>query len=550
MNLDAPDLIPARMLNEHVYCPRLAYLEWVDRQFTDNADTAEGRFAHRRVDKPRGLVPQPADQEASRPPSTVVTLGSDRLGLIATIDLLETRGDAMVPVEYKKGSPRSDAEPLWEPELVQLCAQVLLLRDAGYHVDHAEAYFAQTRTRHRIDISDALEQTTLLAIANLRGTAAADAAPPPLIDSPKCPRCSLIGICLPDEVNLLRERAESPPRRLIAADQPATPLYAATPGSRLSKRGGRVVLVEGGEEVASRRLIDVSHIAVLGNVTVGSALLRSCFDAGVPVLWFSAGGWFSGLAHGMPPKNVHVRVRQHRAAAIGSPVLAAAFVSGKIRNARTLLRRHGGPDAVRVVAQLAELARTAEREPALESLLGVEGTAARLYFGRFGDLLKTGDMGDRFRFEERNRRPPRDPVNALLSFVYALLVKDTTVATFAAGLDPFVGVYHRPGFGRPALALDLAEEFRPLIGDSTVMAAINNHELTPSDFVERAGAVNLTDHGRRKTIAAYERRMATELRHPLFGYRASYRRSLEIQARLLAAALIGDVPAYRPLTTR
>lgn len=550
MSLHVPDLIPARMLNEHVYCPRLAYLEWVDRQFTDNADTAEGRFAHRRVDQPRGRVPQPAEQGASRPPSAVVTLGSERLGLIATIDLLEPRADAVVPVEYKKGSPRSGEEPLWEPELVQLCAQVLLLRDAGYRVDQAEAYFAETRTRHRIEISDALVQTTLLAVAELRASAAADQAPPPLVDNPKCPRCSLVGICLPDEVNLLRERAESPPRRLIAADQAATPLYAATPGSRLTKRGGRVVLLEHGDEVASRRLIDVSHIAVLGNVTVGSALLRSCFDAGVPVLWFSAGGWFSGIAHGMPPKNVHVRMRQHRAAAIGSPELAAAFVAGKIRNARTLLRRHGGSAAVRVVAQLAELARSAEREPALESLLGVEGTAARLYFGRFGALLRTGSMGDRFRFEERNRRPPRDPVNAVLSFVYTLLVKDTTVATFAAGLDPFVGVYHRPGFGRPALALDLAEEFRPLIGDSTVMTALNNGELTPSDFVERAGAVSLTDGGRRKTIAAYERRMATEIRHPLFGYRASYRRSLEIQARLLAATLVGDVPAYRPLTTR
>jgi len=549
-----PDLIPARILNEHVYCPRLAYLEWVDRQFVDNADTAEGTFVHRVVDRERSVPPQPdqngEDGGEPRPASSSVTVSSERLGLIAKVDLLEARRYGVVPIEYKRGGPRDGEVPLWEPELVQLCAQVLILRDAGYRVPHAEVYFAGTRSRHRIEITDGLVEQTATAIEELRGNAARDEPPPPLIESPKCPRCSLVGICLPDEVNALRDRSERPPRRLVAGDPPATPLYATNAGSRLSKRGRRVVLLEDGKETASRRLIDVSHIAVLGNVTVGSALLRACFDSGVPILWFTAGGWFSGFATGMPAKNVAVRMRQHRAAALGSPELAAAFVAGKIRNARTLLRRHGGADASRTLAQLADLARAAEAERSLESLLGIEGTAARLYFGRFGALLKDPSGASGFAFDDRNRRPPRDPVNALLSFIYALLIKDVTAATLAAGLDPYVGVYHRPGFGRPALALDLAEEFRPLLGDSTVMTAINNGEIAAGDFVTRAGGTALTERGRRKAIAAYERRMSTELRHPLFRYRASYRRMLEIQARLLAAVLVGDVPAYRPLTTR
>lgn len=453
-----------------------------------------------------------------------------------------------MPVEYKKGSPRSRESPLWEPELVQLCAQVLILRDCGYEVPHAEAYFSQTRTRHLIEITDELVERTTAAIEQLRRDAAADSPPPPLIDSPKCPRCSLIGICLPDEVQALRDPQSRPPRRLVASDPAATPLYATNPGSRLTKRGGRAILIEEGKETASRRLLDISHIAVLGNVDVGSALLRACFEDGVPVLWFTAGGWFKGVATGMPASNVTVRMRQHRACALGSPELASAFVAGKIRNCRTLLRRHLREDAARLLAQLADLARAAEKERSIESLLGIEGTAARLYFSRFGSLLKAAP--GEFAFEERNRRPPRDAVNALLSFVYAMLVKDVTAATLAAGLDPHVGLYHRPGFGRPALALDLAEEFRPLIGDSTVMMAINNGEIARGDFIERAGGVSLTDKGRRKAIAAYERRMSSELAHPLFRYKASYRRSLEIQARLLAAVLVGDVPSYRPLTTR
>jgi CRISPR-associated protein Cas1 len=544
-----PDLVPVRMLNEHVYCPRLAYLEWVDQGFVDNADTVEGRFVHRRVDRERGSPPAPGDG-SDRPASTSITLGSERLGLVAKIDLLESGGGAVVPVEFKRGRPRSGESPLWEPELVQLCAHVLLLRDAGYPVEHGEAYFAETRTRHRIEIDDALVARTEAAIADLRRSASADEAPPPLVDSPKCPRCSLVGICLPDEVNALRGAREQAPRRLIAGDSPAAPLYATTPGSRLSKRGGRVVLIEDGQEVLSRRLIDVSHVAVFGNVTVGSALLRECFDAGVPVLWFSAGGWFSGVATGMPSKNVQVRIRQHRASAVGSPELAGAFVAGKIRNCRTLIRRHGGTPAGAAVGQLAALARQAEAERRIESLLGIEGTAARIYFREFAGLLAGSGTLAAFDFSGRNRRPPRDPVNAMLSFVYALLLKDALVATLAAGLEPYLGLYHRPGFGRPALSLDLAEEFRPLIGDSTVLTAINNGEIDNADFVSRAGAVALTAGGRRKLIRTYERRMATELTHPMFKYRASYRRSLEIQARLLAAVLVGDIPSYRSLTTR
>jgi CRISPR-associated protein Cas1 len=131
-----------------------------------------------------------------------------------------------------------------------------------------------------------------------------------------------------------------------------------------------------------------------------------------------------------------------------------------------------------------------------------------------------------------------------------MLIKDCVVATLAAGLDPFVGLFHQPRFGRPALALDLAEEFRALVGDSVVLTLVNNGEVSAADFVVRAGGVALTSAGRRAVIAAYERRMRSELRHPTFGYRAAYRRTLEIQARLLAAVLVGDVPAYRPLTTR
>jgi len=550
VNDRVPDLVPVRMLNEFVYCPRLAYLEWSDQRWDANADTAGGSAAHRRVDRPRGVPPRP-DEMADRPPSTSVDVGSERYGLIGKIDVLESDRGSVTPVEYKHGRPRAGPDVLWDPERVQLCAQVLLLRDAGYTVPRGAVWFAETRTRHDVAIDDALIELTLASIAELRRVMAADVAPPPLIDSPKCPRCSLVGLCLPDEMNLLSVRGTERPRRLIAAAPSAQPLYAMTQGSRVTRRSGRVVLLEKGEEVASRRMLDISHIAVFGNVDVGSALLRDCFDAGVPVLWLTIGGWFSGVAQGMAKGNVTVRMRQHRAAMTGDSPIVQQFVVGKIKNQRTLLRRHGGPSAAHAVDQLAGLVARAREERTIDSLLGVEGTAARIYFEHFAALLRpTTPLGPGATFEGRNRRPPRDPVNAVLSFVYSLLVKDCVIAILAAGLDPFVGLYHQPRFGRPALALDLAEEMRPLIGDSVVMTLVNNGEISASDFVSRAVGVALTPAGRRSVIAAYERRMRTELMHPVFKYKASYRRALEIQARLLAAALIGDTPSYRPLTTR
>jgi CRISPR-associated protein Cas1 len=201
---------------------------------------------------------------------------------------------------------------------------------------------------------------------------------------------------------------------------------------------------------------------------------------------------------------------------------------------------------------LKELAGRAATAASIESLLGIEGAAARLYFGSFPSMLRNEKRlpGAAFEFQNRNRRPPRDAVNCLLSFLYAMLVKDLTATVLAIGFDPYLGFFHRPRFGRPALALDLAEEFRPLIAESVAINAINNGEVGPNDFFSRAGGVALTADGRKTVLAGYERRLATQVRHPTFGYRVSYRRVLEVQARLLAAHLLGEVPAYVPFMTR
>jgi CRISPR-associated protein Cas1 len=226
---------------------------------------------------------------------------------------------------------------------------------------------------------------------------------------------------------------------------------------------------------------------------------------------------------------------------------ARQFVVGKMKNCRTLLRRNLEDEGRDVLAELAELIQKAAAANEAAALLGLEGMAAKLYFAGFARMLKGGQP---FSIEGRNRRPPRDPVNALLSFVYAILVKELTIVLHAAGFDPMLGFYHRPRYGRPSLALDLAEEFRPLIADSVVLTLINNGEVTSASFIRRAGAVALTDAGRRAVLAAFERRLDTLVIHPVFDYRISYRRVLEVQARLLGRALLGEIAEYPTFCTR
>ena len=173
--------------------------------------------------------------------------------------------------------------------------------------------------------------------------------------------------------------------------------------------------------------------------------------------------------------------------------------------------------------------------------------AAKMYFSGFFSLLNGRHDFD---VNDRNRRPPKDPVNAVLSFVYSLLVKELTVVLQSVGFDPMLGFFHRPRYGRPSLALDVAEEYRPLIGDSVTLMAFNNGEVDHSSFLERAGAVTLTEAGRKAVIAAFERRLEQEVTHPTFGYRVSYRRIMEVQARLLARTVTGELSGYMPFCTR
>ena len=549
---DAP-LIPARILNEYVYCPRLAYLEWVQKEWEDSSDTVEGRHVHRKVDKGGGSLPEPDEEAEELRVARSVELSSKKLNLIAKIDLVESAGGKVTPVDYKRGKRPHVARRAYDPERVQLCAQGLLLREHGYECSEGILYFAGSRERVRVRFDEELLELTHQSIENLGAVVGAGRIPPPLEDSPKCPRCSLVGVCLPDEVNLLRMTSENV-RPLSVRHARALPVYVQSHRGKIAKKGERLVITKDDDDPVYARLAETSQLVVMGNVYITTPTLHELMRRNIPVTWHSYGGWFLGHTVGAGHANVEVRTAQYKGSFEDQVCLrlARGWVRAKIRNSRTLLRRNWrhDEDVKPVLTDLKRLADKAGRARDLSSLLGVEGAAAARYFQHFTGMLKQSSDTDIFEMNNRNRRPPTDPVNALLSFGYAILTRTWVVVLSATGFDPYRGFYHQPRYGRPALALDMMEPFRPLIVESAVVTAINNGEIRPTDFVRRATGVNLSSAGRKRFIATVERRLSQEVTHPLFGYRVEYRRLLEIQSRLLGRFLLGETPDYPNFTTR
>ena len=613
--------LPARMINEAAYCPRLFYLMHVEGQFEHNRDTVDGGHVHKRVDQKSDPLKTPAtlpldfgdeadardareednglefgEDEKSDPEQTSapaemsapgelqgqqesiharsVTLASDRLGVVAKLDLVEAEGDRATPVDYKKGSPkrRSDGTlTAWDPERIQICLQALVLRENGFRCDEGILYFHTTRQRVRVPIDQALVELTEATVGQASELAELPAPPPPLVASPKCPRCSLVAICLPDETNRCRakdsdDRSQDPP----AVRLPATPrddlrpLYLNTQGLYVGRKSELLEIKENGKVVQQVRLREINQVNLFGNIQVTTQVLQTLCEKDIPLVMHSRRGYFQGMLQGTGLKNVLLRREQFRLAddSARSLDLARALISGKIRNQRVLLMRNHVDPPGRALAELKKLAKRAEQVESSASLLGIEGTAARIYFEHFAGMLKPGEaptdplnaLGEpprfAFDFRGRNRRPPRDPVNALLSLTYSLLSKDLTVTAAAVGFDPYLGFYHLPRPGRPALALDLMEPFRPLVADSVVITAINNRMVYPEHFLAAGRGVTLTDSGRKALFQAYEQRMDQLVTHPLFDYRVGYRRLLEIQTRLLARVVSGELERYPVFVTR
>lgn len=333
-------------------------------------------------------------------------------------------------------------------------------------------------------------------------------------------------------------------------------LFVTTQNTWLSREGECVVLSLEGEKLGKIPLHTLQSIVCFGHVACSQYLLERCAQIGVSVVWFTEYGRFMAAMQGPTTGNVLLRRAQYRLADSpeASARLARFFLIGKIGNGRTVLQRQaratGEPALVAAVDALGNILRRLLHEEDINALRGMEGDAAHRYFEVFPLLIRE-DVRRDMRFCGRSRRPPRDEVNCLLSFFYALLAQDVRSALEGVGLDPAVGCLHRERPGRPSLALDMMEEFRPYLADRLALTLVNRRQIRSSDFTQtEVGGLQLKDRARKEMLAAWQERKREEVEHPFLRERMSAGMLCHMQARLLARYLRGDLDAYPPFAIR
>lgn len=530
------DPIPISLVLHSIFCERRAWIESVG-EHTDTMQMQAGTKAHRRSDSTEASRPGRGEHRA-------VDIRSEALGLSGRCDVLEGfPGGTLTIVEYKATPIRRRPE-VTDANRIQLALQRLCLEEMGERVGSTEIYFTGHRRRVEVELTDADRQRAMEALDRTRKIVCANTAPSALVDDPRCRWCSHASVCLPDE------RTEETARPRILAPQPdAQVVHLSTPGARASLKAGRIEVRKGEERLLSIPLERVLSLVVHGNVDVSSALLRELCWRDRRVIWCSWSGRIIGWSTGTDAPNGLQRVRQHVASAEGRLDIAQAMIAAKIANQANLLRRNG--DRADLVADLRRLQKRAENTPSLDDLLGIEGEAARAYFAGLPTMLEGAAAAFAVkRWSGRHRRPAPDPINSALDYTYALLLGDCIRATAACGLDPHAGFIHSSSRNKPALALDLMEEFRAPVADSVVVRAFRNGELSEEDFCGVFGTCRLSDRGRKQLIAGFELRVETTFRHPLFGYDVTWRRAIEVQARLVLGVIDGTQPTYRGVRVR
>ncbi|MFK8186280.1 MAG: type I-D CRISPR-associated endonuclease Cas1d [Phormidesmis sp.] len=330
-------------------------------------------------------------------------------------------------------------------------------------------------------------------------------------------------------------------------------VYISTPDAFIGKTDERLKVRAQKETLLDVPMIKVDGVVVLGRATVSPAAITELLERKIPLSFMTRTGRFLGRLEPELNKNIFIRAAQWQAAGDTPKASHAvqAFVRGKLKNYRSLLlraQREGISELLPGIERVEQAIRPIAQTAIIDALRGLEGAGSAAYFTHFRHLIRNSD----FTFTKRVRRPPTDPINALLSFGYSLLAHDIQGAVNVVGFDPYLGYLHTQRYGRPSLALDLMEEFRPLVVDAMVLSAINRNALNLDDFVSEplSGAVALTDEGRKTFLRLYEVKKQSKFKHPVLGRQCTYQEAFEIQARLLGKYLMDETEQYPPLVLK
>lgn len=539
--------LPIHALHALAYCERLFYLENVEQVRVADERVYAGRRLHVELER-----------EEDEEEWLTLNLESERWGLKGRIDCVRRRDGQIVPYEHKRGrSARgADGRPAaWPSDRVQIVAYAALVEEqTGREVAEGRVRYHADNVLVHVPFDEAARAELERAIGRARQLQATVERPPVAENERLCVKCSLAPVCLPEEARLAAtltsdepQHAERTTLRLFPSDDDRRTLHVITQGARVGRKGDRFEVSAPDEPPQLHPVHEVGQVVLHGFAQITTQALRLCAEQEVGVHWVTGGGRYMGAwTAGMG--SVQRRIRQYRA--LTDPELclklALRLAEARVRGQLSFLlraSREAGRDVREVrdaIVGMRKLLSPMSRAASIDSLRGFEGGAGAHYFCAFPHLV-VPEAGEAMRPDGRNRRPPRDRCNALLSYGYALLLKDVTNAILAVGLDPSLGFYHQPRSQAHPLALDLMELFRVPLVDLPVIASINRRQWDEREDFQIAGQqVWLSDAGRKKFIGIYERRKADRWKHPVIGHSLTYSRLLELEARLLEKEWMGE----------
>lgn len=533
--------LPVSSVAEVLYCPRNFYYRVVEQTEEYNQHLLEGKFQEELREERNTQIRSDRKQYRN------IYLDSEHYKIVGIIDVVEEKDGIIYPVENKKGSRRDNLN-----DDVQVCLQALLLEEyLQRDLTHGYVYYVDSASRRVVTLSPELRELAVHTVEFAHRIVQDQLLPEPVNDQ-RCNGCSLVERCLPEEMKVLKS-GKGEVHKLVPSANLGRVLLVDIPGASLRKKEGRVLVFKQDELLKDIPLTAIDQVILIGAVNITTPLLQEFLKRAIPVHFNTTYGKHLGWLNPVLNKNSLLRLAQARTVDNQelSLTLAKAFVLGKVSNMRTLLQRYNrslkNELITYTVGQIGILSKKIAGVNNKQELLGMEGNFSKEYFNVFQLLIK---KDDEFYFAGRNRRPPRDPINVLLSYGYSLLTNEIINELMRVGLDPYLGFYHCNLYGRPALALDLMEEFRAIIVDSAVLSAINNGMVNIDDFEMNFERCQMSEKGRKAFFQAYRNRINEEITHPIFGYKVSYRRIIELQARFIAKVLTGEFENYHPFVVR
>jgi CRISPR-associated protein Cas1 len=531
---------PVRVLALHAlaYCPRLFYLEEVEELRVADDAVYAGRQLHAALE---------ADEDGE---AVSIDLSSTALSLMGKVDCLRRRDGSYLPYEHKRGQPcRRDGQPpsAWPSDRLQIIAYTVLLEEAfGQPIPEGRIRYHAANVTVRIPIDDPARAELRQAIAEARRLRGSLERPPIADNERLCARCSLAPVCLPEEVRHDRE-PERDPVRLFPPDRDGATLHVLSQGAQVGCSYDTLVVRPREEPESKHPIRGIDTVLLHGFSQMTTQALRKCVEHGVGVHWLTTSGHhMASVVAGAG--QVQRRIRQYRALS-DEPTclrLARQLVLAKIEGQhRYLLRASRGGSTVResLLPQLTGIQasmRAMPSAPDRDALRGYEGTAAVHYFEGLRKLVGE-QVPEELRATNRNRRPPLDCFNALLSYGYGLLHTAVMRAVLASGLEPALGFFHTPRSAAYPLVLDLMELFRVSLWDLVLLGSLNRGQWDPvADFTITRTKVWLSEAGRRKAIGLFEGRLQESWKHPVLNYSLSYARTIELEARLLEKEWTGE----------